>query len=459
MKQMKNALTIRLSDLDETRSILESMARDLASNYQRRVQGALGAAGQGPQPTAQGQPTTQSQDQITQRQRLLAQKQQEQMNQAQKQRQQAQQRTKQQQQQQQSAPAPLNAANLEKNSEALKNQKASGRGFKAPVAPTTAQPPFPFGAASPHGNPSYHGKAKDMNLQIPPRKRAKLDKQGGQGSQAATPSPKTATKTSPPQEAQRPSEPPKPVLVCREPECQGSTVGYATEEALQKHVNEEHVKPKENPIKFCSENLALALGLEADGKVKKEDAMSRTASKQGQTPGHLGLGTPKSQDGVAMKRSTSSQSRMLGTKGASGSPDPWANSSFDCQALLNKLGLPNGINSVAFDPSTIRTLTPKDTPDSAKDSGSSEPNSDILEGPVPEFDVNWHTLDSDVLLNMTNPNFGASFTAFDNSNAGTMDPSLLMNHASPGEPDWSDVKVDFDAPLRFDTGQFFMDVK
>lgn len=430
--------------------MLESMARDLAHNFQKRSMGMVqkppGAPGQTPQVAAQNESATQPQDQIAQQQRLMAQKQLE-MNQAQQQRQQP--------QPQQSVPAPLNATNLEKNSQALKNQKAGSKGYKAPVAPTTAQPPFPFGASSPQGLPNYGAKVKDMNLQIPPRKRAKLDKQDGQGSQTATPSPKTATKTSPPQDVKRPPEPPKPVLLCKEPECQGSTVGYASEEALQQHINEEHVKPKENPLKFCSENLALALGLEADGSVK--DAMSRTASKQGQTPGNFGLGTPKSQDGVGMKRSMSSQSKMPSVKGA-GSPDSWAGSSFDSQSLLTKLGLPNGINSVVFDPNTIRSLTPKDTPESSKDSGSSEPNSDILEAPVPDFDVNWHTLDTDVLLDMNNSNFGVDFSTFDKSNTGTMDPTLLMDPTSPGEPDWSDVKIDFNAPFRFDTGRFHMDV-
>ncbi|KAF9770736.1 hypothetical protein IL306_011659, partial [Fusarium sp. DS 682] len=112
----------------------------------------------------------------------------------------------------------------------------------------------------------------------------------GQTPQGATPSPQISKKGSP--ELRRTSDsqvPPKPVLTCKEPECEFSTTEYSTEKALQQHIYEEHTKPWEDPLKFAQENLALALGLEPDGTVKREPGakatmMSLTNSKQGQTP-------------------------------------------------------------------------------------------------------------------------------------------------------------------------------
>ncbi|KAF5004202.1 hypothetical protein FDECE_9284 [Fusarium decemcellulare] len=57
---------------------------------------------------------------------------------------------------------------------------------------------------------------------------------------------------------------PKPVIICKEPECEHSSVGFPSEQALQDHVWEEHTKPREDPKRFVRENLALALGLEPD---------------------------------------------------------------------------------------------------------------------------------------------------------------------------------------------------
>ncbi|KAL5608649.1 hypothetical protein FOVSG1_003330 [Fusarium oxysporum f. sp. vasinfectum] len=62
----------------------------------------------------------------------------------------------------------------------------------------------------------------------------------------------------------------KPVFLCKEPECEFSTTNYITNQALQQHIYEEHTKSREDPLKFAQENLALALGLEPDGSIKRE---------------------------------------------------------------------------------------------------------------------------------------------------------------------------------------------
>lgn len=48
--------------------------------------------------------------------------------------------------------APLNATNLQQQQQQLKMHSRSGsKSSHPPAAPTSAQPPFPFGATSPHG--------------------------------------------------------------------------------------------------------------------------------------------------------------------------------------------------------------------------------------------------------------------------------------------------------------------
>lgn len=445
MKVLKDNFSVNSAEIDQARAMLESMAKDLAASMYGRAMMKPGQQAQ------QGQGQGQAQNQGAQQQ------------------QQSQQQTS--QGQQQAQPAPLNAANLEKNAKALKNQQKSGsKGAQVPPAPTATQPPFPFGASSPHGNPSYIGKPKDINLQLPPaRKKQKLaGQQPGQNSQGATPSPKTAKNASP---EMRRQEPPKPVFLCKEPDCDMAAVGFPSEQALQLHVNEEHTKPREDPVKFAKENLALALGLEPDGSVKKEQkatdgatAMSSSASKQGQTPANA-AGTPMSQE-IAMKRTGSAMSKAGGKtdftgvkddskQGSIANTDPWAGCTIDPQALLANLGFENGLPNIVSDANLYRSLTPKDTPESAKDSGSSEPNSDISEGISLEIDVNWQAFDSDLLLDLNNASLDGNLDL----TGATLDPTLLLDPPSGPAPDWDGINIDFSKPFQLDTQFYGLDTE
>ncbi len=439
MSVLKDKFSIRSAELDQARAMLESMARDLAANMAKA--GFMKQQGQ---------------------------------NQA------GQQSGAQQQQQgkDQSPVAPLNAANLEKNTQALNRMsQQKGKANQAPPAPTSTQPPFPLGAPSPHGNPSYMNKAKDMNLQIPhARKKQKLAQpSGGSGQTGSTPSPQVS-KTASPEVKRAAPEPPKPVFLCKEPDCDMPAIGFPTEQALQQHVEEEHTKPKQNPVKFVQENLALALGLEPDGTLKKSAAaaeapmMSSSASKQGQgqTPSNVG-GTPASQD-ATMKRTGSALSRVQasgkaeGISGKAGDAkageatataaqgDPWAGATIDPQALLSNLGFENGLPNIANEFHMYRSLTPNDTPESSKDSGASEPNSDISDGAVLDIDMNWQNFDSDLLLNLNN----ATLEGMD-ATGTTMDPSLLMDPSSGPPPDWDDINIDFSKPFQLDTSLYSME--
>ncbi|EHK15591.1 uncharacterized protein TRIVIDRAFT_196418 [Trichoderma virens Gv29-8] len=431
MEAMKDVFSIRSSDLDQARAMLESMAKDLAASQQAQQQAQL-----------QAQQQAQQQNQ---------------------------------QKNQPGHPAPLNAANLEKNAQALKlnQQKQANKAGQVPPAPTTTQPPFPFGATSPHGNPSYMSKPKDLNLQLPPaRKKQKIasGQHSGPPSQGATPSPQIAKTVSP--DIRRPQGTPKPVILCTEPDCDMSYVGFPNEQALQHHIDEEHTKPKEDPVKFLQENLALALGLEIDGSVKKEQkpvdgaqAMSASTSKQGHGSGNF-AGTPMSQDGTGMKRSVSSMSKDAkagiksdtATKHGDGKQagdatmvDPWASSTIDPQTLLQNLGFENGLPTIANEAKILKLLTPKGTPDSGKDVAS-EPNSDISEGAALDISMFWHSLDKDYISDFHAANHDGSLP---DEALALLQPVLLNRR--PGVPDWDSMQTDFTKPFEFDLSHYSMD--
>lgn len=162
-----------------------------------------------------------------------------------------------------------------------------------------------------------------------------------------------------------------------------------------------------------------------------------------------------------MKRSGSALSRVQSgsSKGDNGTPkttaaevttpasaDPWAMSTMDTHALLSNLGFENGLPTVMNEFRLYRSLTPNDTPESSKDSGASEPNSDISEGAALEIDMNWQSIDTDLLLNLDNTSLCAS--------GSTLDPSLLLDPLAGPAPDWDNMTFDFDKPFQFDTSRY-----
>ncbi|TQW00043.1 hypothetical protein IF1G_02257 [Cordyceps javanica] len=411
MTILRDTFSLRSSDLEQARAMLESMARDLHAASRG---GFVRGQNHQPQPAQTAQPTPQGSNDASSSG---------------------------------AAVAPLNARNLEKNSQALNRQKSKSAN-QPPPAPTVAQAPgFPTNASSPHGNPSYMSKAKDMNLQIPPRKKQKVGQQPGQA--ANTPSPRVS-KTASPEMKRAPEPAAKPVFLCRETDCDLPFAGFPTEQALKQHVEEEHVKPREDPVKFVQENLALALGLEPDGTAKKPlgDAAAQTTAPSGSKAG---------QDGT-MKRSASALSRVQSASGGGDNgtpkttaaeattPGPWATSTMDTQALLSNLGFENGLPTVMNEFRLYRSLTPNDTPESSKDSGASEPNSDISDGVALEIDMKWQNLDTDLLYDMNNATLAAAGT--------TLDPSLLLDPLAGPPPDWDEMTVDFNKPFQFDTSRY-----
>ncbi|KAI0402734.1 hypothetical protein F4802DRAFT_608558 [Xylaria palmicola] len=454
MTVLKDKFSITPSDLDNIRGLLETMAREVATTFSMRKNPSQQNASEGTTqgiPPRPGAPNTQ--------------------------------------------PAPLNAANLEKQTQALSkmHQRNNSRSGQPPAAPTTAQPPFSFGAQSPDGRPTYPGgppAVTQENLQLPARKKPKSEMRAGMGINQNGPSTNASPqvqKLSSPEMSKRQgaaeARPPTSQFVCTDQYCDFRSIGFPSEEALRKHMEEEHVKPALDPMKFAADGLAKVLGLNADGKVKNGapaggNAQSpENASKPIQTPPiklesvnlreapmkrQSSMTGPKPHDlikTIAGKSSTPKlDSNLKAIDGAT--PATMANggaalqatnndtmgTTIDPQELLSCItGFDTGGNGAILDMAVYRSFTPNDTPESSKDSAGSEPNSDLSEG---------------VALNVTlDMGFGTWDPFAHCHEAPALD--LEMPGSMPGLsfPDftWDEVNPDFDRPFVLDTSLFSMD--
>jgi hypothetical protein len=405
MAVLKERFTLRISDLDEASKLLQSMVIDCAN---------MSMSKQHPGTRQGGQPT------------------------------------------------PLSAANLEKQTQALskaQHQRSNSKSGQAPAAPTTTAPPFPFGAASPHGQPSYAGKpmvSRD-NLNLPPRKKQKAGEHPTppQGEQP-TPSPQISKTVSPEMKMKMP--PAKPAFKCPDPDCEMASSGFPTDAALQTHIQEDHVKPMEDPIKFMQENLAAALGLDAASVQKLQAAQ---AVKQGQTPASNPSTTPMSRmasiqqgkGGAKGSADNGSADKQGDSNGATGAPETWASNTID-PSLFQRFGtFEFGHGGVFTDIKAWQSLTPNDTPESMKDSGSSEPNSDVPEKSVYDVDIDWRAVESGMLVDKKAVSAHDADASF---HPGLMDD---MVSGPPSAPiNWDDVQIDFDKPFVMDTSLFSLNV-
>lgn len=439
MQALKDTFSISSRELDQIRGVLETMTKDLAAFYGKPMgrPNQAGAPGQAQAPAQQGQPP---------------------------------------------APQPQQTG-----AQANKmHQRSNSKSGQAPAAPTSAQPPFAFGASSPHGQPSYVGKptVTQENLQLPPPKKAR--KNGPQAN--ASPSVSAATASphvkppSPEAKRQQVPPPPKPLFVCPEPDCDSHNTGFATEEARQAHIDQEHIKPYQEPFKFFEENLAVSLGLDSEGHSKTPPkssgqdgsqqlfapSMTTTLSKQGQTPMIKPdlAATPMSR-AASMNRQPSATKANEIAKSTPGKAvgkientpkivevpqvqlldDPWAGSTIDPQNLFAQFNFDPAAGGVISDLSLYRSVTPNDTPESSKDSGVSEPNSDISEGAALEIDMNYQFGETGLLLDMDSFNI-----------EGSIDPeALMMNDPSFSNVPPLDYTMDFDKPFSLDMSLYSMD--
>lgn len=395
---------------------------------------------------------------------------------------------------------PLSTANLQQQQQQLKtHQRTASRSGPTPAAPTSSQPPFPFGGASPHGAPAYGGKSQitQGDLHLPARKKARGNNTPTQVQNAAA---NTSPQVKSPELKRQPtgeSKPQKkPSFCCPEPECERHNSGYDSREALTAHTQEEHIRPLENPLKYVQENLAAVLGLDSQGNAKQpinppppEPApatsvkMAPNNSKQGQTPKTpAGVATPMNRQ-TSMNR----QSSTAGTKGSTDSKvnpekaqkvekvekdsfaqnqpvqvapvmDPWANTTIDPTELFQTFQNFDAGAGAISDRAIYRSNTPNDTPESSKD-GVSEPNSDISEGVG--LDINLSVLDDSwqpfgagdfggFTSDISDLNFGDPFG--DDDLTMKMDTDIPPFEIPPG---WDDM-IDFDKPFSFDTSMYSM---
>ena len=195
------------------------------------------------------------------------------------------------QQQKGQAQPPLNRKNSSQHA-----RKASQN--KAPPAPTDDTKKFDWsGTPTPHGVPKYDPGRTELTadkLKFPPPKKRKTT-----DSQSSTPAAQTGTPASPqvtsgpkresPEQVRKmPApmpEPEKPRFSCEEPFCFASaaTQGFESEEALRKHMDEEH-KTIEDPFKFLVETVdqrLTAMGVDQDGiKLPQQKSKAQTAARR-----------------------------------------------------------------------------------------------------------------------------------------------------------------------------------
>ncbi|KAI1773685.1 hypothetical protein F4818DRAFT_421423 [Hypoxylon cercidicola] len=425
MSTLKSGFSLMPKDLEGVRGMLEGMARDVASQYPQGLKRNPAAQQAAPEQGlhAAGEMTAAPST---------------------------------------SQPAPLNAANLEKQAQVLSkmHQRSTSKGGQPPAAPTTSQPPFSFGAQSPNGQPTYIGKpaVTQEDLHLPARKKVKTGAQSGLGSRgpSANSSPQVQKAPSPEMVKRSSSTDAKPAAKlqfrCPDMHCEAHGIGFATDEALRAHHEEAHVKPYEDPVGFVLSRTRDALGLDENGKSvgppkvayrpRESSSMQRQASAPGSKPTEPG----KANGGKSGASKPESAARN--GNGAAGPAQPvapetdWAQMTVDPQDLFGNI-LGGGGNGAISDMNVYRAISPNDTPESTgKDSSSSEPNSDVSEG---------------VSLNLTLDMGFDTWQPFEGNRYTNIDTGTSEN-AMPVFS-WDDVNIDFDQPWPgLDTSLYSLDV-
>ncbi|KAI0156647.1 hypothetical protein GGR52DRAFT_194435 [Hypoxylon sp. FL1284] len=427
MTILKNRFSLQPQDLDGVRGMLEGMARDVATTYPQGLKrnpatqqaapepGHQQAAGENTAPPSTGQST------------------------------------------------PLNAANLEKQTQTLNkmHQRTASKGGQTPAAPTTTQPPFQFGAQSPSGMPTYGGKpaVTQEDLHLPARKKVKTGPHSSVASRgpSANSSPQVQKASSPEMVKRSSSTDTKPApklpYACPDEHCEAHFIGFATETALRSHQEQCHVKPYQDPKGFVLQCTRDALGLDENGKSvgppkipyrlpPEASAMNRGPSGPGSKPAEGGKtnggtsGTPKP-DAAAKGGNGAARPAQAG-----GQETDWSQVTVDPQDLLGNI-LVGGGNGAISDMKVYRAISPHDTPESTgKDSSSSEPNSDVSEG---------------VSLNLKLDMGFDTWQPFGGSLPANMDPSMSDNVIP--EFSWDDIPDDFDQPWPgLDPSLYSMDI-
>lgn len=385
--------------------------------------------------------------------------------------------------------APLNAANLQQQQQALKqmnqgksHNRASNRNAPPP-APTVAQPPpFPTDVLPP--------TLTQDQLRLP-RKKQKHSAtstpvlgQQSTGSAVA----QTVKAVSPENKVQQPpqsTEPEKSQFLCPETYCDHHFLDpFEDQAALDKHREEEHVRPIRNPVQFALGELSSMLGLDENGEpVKPQTTTLQAAGAAGSTSALKSESTPTAQGLTSMNRGSSvngvktspANSKSLkaikpdevkegsqqakndkqaeSSKGLAAEVNLWAESAVNPQDLMHNFQhLETGAGGAISDMGVYRSITPNDTPESSKD-GVSEPNSDISEGFDLNINLDWQPF---------GPSEGEDLTDFCKINVNPDEEmgGMFGDENSQFVP-WNDFmdQSAFDKPFVFDASLFSMNAE
>jgi len=253
---------------------------------------------------------------------------------------------------------------------------------------------------------------------------------------------------------------------CPEPGCDMLQPGFPTEEARNAHIQEEHTRPNQDPMAFFHATLVPGNADGGHGTPKAKSggqepglpsasAMIPSLSKQGQTPSSKPdlAATPMSRD-ASMRRQGSAAGAVksegtpkLADGKAAVSGDGWNDATLNPQDLSDFVALDDLMDDGMGDFAAWRSSTPNDTPES-RDSGVSEPNSDVSEGANLEIGMSWQQFgDSDVIAELENFQMDG-YLNLDGDRLG----ADYLNFAMHEEMDENLSK-----PFHFDTSNWMLD--
>lgn len=190
----------------------------------------------------------------------------------------------------------LNASNLQQlqqQEEAI--QRARRASSQTAVSATSAVPPAPFGAPSPQGVPHVYGPGSmpPQELKLPPPKKRKQSHAGPTTGTAGIKSPAAKHTAADAKMAATAMVGP---FKCSVPQCQHHYQGFATQNALDKHVEETHKVEEsiEDPLQFALDSFRNLVKEEdkasPESQAPKKSAGSATDTPQ--VPPKVGIPSP-----------------------------------------------------------------------------------------------------------------------------------------------------------------------
>jgi hypothetical protein len=316
----------------------------------------------------------------------------------------------------------LNASNLQQLQQQEEALQRARRASSQAASATSAVPQPPFGAPSPQGVPHAYGPGSipPEKLKIPPSKKRKQSHPGGTPTQGQAPG-TPVSKLQAAKQAVPDAKTAAPVLggpfKCSVIECQHHHLGFATQDALDKHVEESHKveEPINDPLEFAIESFHTSLVKDEEGAQPQDltkdllttgivpsfakhevkgEAIAPNTTGVGRAPGPPGTkpaspgSTQQTPRTTAAKVPTSSTLKPSPSKdgkkeavkpvdqsapSAAVTKDPWADSTISLEAIQDTfmdIGGDSGFGFGSMDefinPEMFANAQSEDTPDSVE---------------------------------------------------------------------------------------------